>query len=214
MAVDAPVVVLAAGQGSRVGMPKGLVTVGGKPWLALQLTALATCGVRDVAVVLGHDVEEHQNAMALLGATGLRVRTVLNARPELGPFSSLQAGLAMLPPGSAAYILPVDVPCPRPEVWGALAEALARCAGDPKLANECDAAVPVHGGRGGHPVLCSDRFLARLRGLSPADPDARLDAQLRAAAVARVPVDDARVRIDLNTPEDWATIDVDYDTQS
>lgn len=52
-------VILAAGHGSRMGaltatIPKPLLTVGGATLIDRQLDALKRCGVRHVAVVVGH----------------------------------------------------------------------------------------------------------------------------------------------------------------
>ena len=48
-------VVLAAGQGSRLGyLPKSLIEVGGIPMIRRQLIALSGAGIDEVVVVLGH----------------------------------------------------------------------------------------------------------------------------------------------------------------
>jgi len=48
-------VVLAAGQGSRLGyLPKSLIEVGGIPLIRRQLIALSGAGIDEVVVVLGH----------------------------------------------------------------------------------------------------------------------------------------------------------------
>ncbi len=54
-------VVLAAGQGTRLGAltadrPKALVPLAGRPLLAWTLEAAASCGIRDVVVVGGHGI--------------------------------------------------------------------------------------------------------------------------------------------------------------
>ena len=133
-------------------------------------------------------------------AAGLRVRVVLG--PEVARH------LEVLPPGveivwNAAWtrtdmatsasmglqglvwalVTPVDVPPPSP----ALLDALLRQDGP---------AVPTHDGRDGHPV----RVHAEDDGTHPR---ARLDLRLQDAR--RVPVDDASVLGDLDTPEDWQT---------
>lgn len=48
-------VVLAAGQGSRLGyLPKSLIEIGGIPMIRRQLIALSGAGIDEVVVVLGH----------------------------------------------------------------------------------------------------------------------------------------------------------------
>jgi hypothetical protein len=56
-------------------------------------------------------------------------------------------------------------------------------------------------------VLGSAKFLDALERMDLDAADARLDEQLRRAPrVTRLAVADARVRVNLNTPSDWATI--------
>ncbi len=180
-----------------MGEPKGLVRVEGRPWLEHQLAAVSP---RRVVVVLGEHREQYEAAMPDLAR---RATLVTNPAPERGPFSSLQVGLAAVPPDEAVFVLPVDVPAASAPVWAALEAGLGAGAG-------AEAAQPVFEGRGGHPVLLGPGFAALLRALPPT---ARLDEQLRKLAslaglarVARVPVSDGRVRLNLNAPEDWGKV--------
>lgn len=187
------VVILAAGRSSRMGEPKGLWAVGGKPWLEHQLDAIEALGVEAV-LVLGFDRQRYLEALPGLED---RATVVVNPTPEHGPFSSLQSGLRMS--GAPAFVLPVDVPVPVADVWRALHEALTERA---------DAAIPVHDGGGGHPVLLSAAIVKHVLGLRS---DGRLDHVLRQwewewARIARVPVLDRRVRLNLNAPEDWGKL--------
>jgi CTP:molybdopterin cytidylyltransferase MocA len=213
----AGVVVLAAGRSSRLGEPKGLVLVEGTPWILRQLDAL---GGRRAVVVLGHDRDRYLASVPQLAA---RAHVVTNLDPDRGPFSSLQVGLAGLAettPGASAFVLPVDVPAAGECVWTALEGAIAALAaggtvpgavtaGAEAPAEAPSAAIPEHEGRGGHPVLLGGRFVAEILGLPPS---ARLDEALRRAArrgsVVRVPVSDPRVRLNLNTAEDWGKVRV------
>jgi molybdenum cofactor cytidylyltransferase len=197
-----PVVILAAGRSSRLGEPKGLVVAGGRYWIERQLEAVAAAGVARTVVVLGFDRERYEVVTDLTR----RATVAVNPDPDRGPFSSLQHGLAALDPDEGAFVLPIDVPAAGPGAWAALAEALA----------SNDAAVPTDAGGGGagagggHPVLLSPAFASRLRALDPALPEARLDVQLRSlppGRVARVPVNDARIRLNLNAPEDWGRLE-------
>lgn len=185
------VVLLAAGRSSRMGEPKGLWAVGGKPWLEHQLDAIEALGAETV-LVLGFD---RQRYLEVLPELEDRASVVVNPAPEHGPFSSLQCGLRVS--GAPAFVLPVDVPAPVTAVWQALHGALT--AG-------VDAAVPIHEGLGGHPVLLSPALVTHVLGL-PAD--SRLDHVLRGwdgSRITRVPVLDRRVRLNLNAPEDWGKL--------
>jgi len=200
---DAPraaeVVLLAAGRSSRMGEPKGLVVVDGRPWLSCQLDAVRD---RPVVLVLGYDAERYLAALPGLPRAG--VVLAVNQAPERGPFSSLQTGLGCVTPGAAAFVLPIDVPAASAEVWSALERTLAS---DPAL----EAAVPAYGqgteAGGGHPVLLAPAFVAAL---VDRPVESRLDHELAASSaagrVARVAVADPRVRLNLNAPEDWVKL--------
>ena len=61
-------VVLAAGYGSRLRpmtleTPKALVEVGGRPLVTYALDALVSCGIQDIAVVVGYQSEKIQEAL-------------------------------------------------------------------------------------------------------------------------------------------------------
>ena len=100
------VILLAAGKSSRAGMPKGLIEVGGRPWVECQIEALRRAGISKIIVVLGHHQEAYEPVLRGRGVT-----IAVNPDPERGPFSSLQSGLGSLDAGAvAAWVLPVDVP--------------------------------------------------------------------------------------------------------
>jgi len=188
-------IVLAGGRSSRTGEvlgPKGLIEVGGLPFLVWQVQSLRALDLTPI-VVTGHHHAAYAEVLA-----GQAARIVRNPAPERGPFSSLQCGLevscAREPMG--VFIQPLDVPVPSGAVFAALRSAGGSTA----------AAIPTHEGRGGHPVWLPPRIAAALRTV-PEGPDARLDRQLASwaerGAVVRIPVEDPRVRVDLNTEGAW-----------
>ncbi len=201
-----PVLLLVGGESRRMGMPKGLVPDAGRPWLESQLVRVKDAGAAAAAVVLGHAYGRYLEAIPLLAATfdewgsagGLRLVTLLNPAPERGQFSSLQTGLRRLDEDGApgVFVLPIDTPCPGPDVFERLAGAMT---------GAFRAAKPVHELHGGHPVLLSGELIGHLLTLDPAE--ARLDQELfklTSRELVRVPVSDPRVRLNFNTPEEFA----------
>lgn len=186
-----PLVLLAAGRSERMREPKGLLPVGGVPFLLWQLRRYAEAGGSRAFVVTAPDPEPY----GVLLADGERV---VNPDPHLGPFSSLQVGLKAMQAlhAGGAFVLPLDVPAPLPTVWRDLLAARAPMAAIP-LTPFC---------RGGHPVWISAAFAAHLIALDPFAPEARLDRQIRALpadAVVRVPVASEDTALNLNDPAAW-----------
>ena len=172
-----PLLLLAAGRGSRLGFPKALVEVDGRPWVEQQLMRFAEAGGRHACVVLGHALEAHRQALpwleeAMRGAIpecGLMVQVAVNPRPERGMRSSLDVGLDALglrSPGSAStcFVMPIDCTA---RVFEEL-ETLS-----------AETLVPSCEGRSGHPVRLGAAALAAL-----ARDEAPLDRVLGACAGA------------------------------
>jgi len=99
-------VVLAAGSSTRFGATKQLMVVRGKTLVQHAVDAAAAV-VDEVIVVLGHDADAVEAALALPA----NVRAVHNPRHAQGQSTSLAAGLAACAPGSeAAVVLLGDQP--------------------------------------------------------------------------------------------------------
>jgi choline kinase len=88
------VIILGAGQGKRLlpltaDVPKALLDIGGKTLIERQITAFASCGVREFVVITGYAARRMDEALAgIAAATGLVIRTVFN------PFYSVADNLA------------------------------------------------------------------------------------------------------------------------
>ena len=190
-----PLLILAAGRGSRLGQPKALVCVDGRPWVEHQLEHYARSGGKRVCLVLGHGAERHYQALPWLGARppfapSLHVSVALNARPERGMRASLDVGLSHLREVDSLFVLPVDCP-PSAEAW-------ERLEGDTAITF-----VPWHKSRGGHPIRLGRALLSQLRATSGGDKVAPLREALNHPSVRRVELEDPSVIANLNTVEDW-----------
>jgi CTP:molybdopterin cytidylyltransferase MocA len=153
-------VLLAAGEGRRMGGPKALLGIRGGTFVGACLRALDRPGISARVVVTGHQGERVAAAVNVPG-----VRIVHNADPGQGMLSSVLLGLDAAQELEAdAFILhPVDHPLVEPETVDRVLEALAAGA---------LIAVPSHQGRRGHPGGFARATWAELRG-APADRGAR-----------------------------------------
>lgn len=136
--------ILAAGTSSRLGRPKQLLDLGGKPILQHVIDAAATAKVDETVVVLGHEAEEIGARLRL--PEGCRV--VLNPDYAEGQSTSLRAGLSCLGRDvDAAVILLGD----QPDMTAALIDVMVRAWNETKPL----AARAYFGGVPGHPVVVS-----------------------------------------------------------
>lgn len=186
-------VVLAAGEGRRMGQAKQLLPVDGEPMVARAVTQAIQSGADGVRVVIG--AHGDRVAAALQPLLGERVRLVVNPRWAEGQSTSVLAGLGSLPPDWAYLLfLPVDQPDVPPallrrmiRLWEEGADLVAPQVGDdlrgaPALFDRrwADALAQVQGDRGAGPLL-----------------------KRHATQVTPIPAR-AEWLADLDTPEAWA----------
>lgn len=204
-----PLILLCGGQSSRMETPKGLLPYRRRAWLDEQIDRFESASGTHVVVVFGYHHERYLETLRwapkaldiFYDDIGMQICVLVNPTPQHGPFSSLQRAIGFLKklkfPG--AFVTPIDVPCPRKEVWLALAGAMT---------GSIKAAIPRFQNRGGHPVLLSASFLKKLSLVAPTSPKARLDAQIRAlpkSQIATVDVTDPHVCMNINSKSDFET---------
>jgi molybdenum cofactor cytidylyltransferase len=185
-------VVLAGGTSSRLGSPKQLLDLGGKPVLQHVLDRVAGTVCDEIIVVLGHEAERIASAIEL--PRGARV--LMNDRFAEGQSTSLLAGLGAVDDSAdAALIVLGDQPRLPAEVFEAVVGAWDE---------GVDVVRPLYDGRPGHPVLIARRAFANL-GTLTGDTGAR-------AIVDAVDVEVRDVNlpgpapVDIDTREDYETL--------
>jgi molybdenum cofactor cytidylyltransferase len=183
-------VVLAAGLSKRMGGPnKLLAEIEGVPIVARVVDALLASRARPVLVVVGHQEDRVRAALS-----GRPVELVTNPSYEEGLGASLRTGVQAVPDDvDGALVALGDMPWIRAEHVDALIDAF-----DPSGPRTI--CVPVHDRKRGHPVLWSKRHFGEMRKLG-GDVGARELLERHADAVLAVPVDDAAVHLDVDTPE-------------
>jgi CTP:molybdopterin cytidylyltransferase MocA len=186
-----------------MGRPKALLLYAGGTFVSTVARGLLDAGLRPVVVVIASGdasgVAADELAAALAGADLDGVRVVRNPAPERGQLSSLQCALA--DPGLAdapyAIVALADHPAVRPETYRALAFMQDE---EPAAAH-----VPLYGWRRGHPVAFPRPLLDQLRALPPsASAEPVVDAF---HPLIEVPLDDAGVVTDVDTPADLARLE-------
>ena len=181
-------VVLAAGLSRRMGENKLLLDVDGAPLVARSVDAVLASRARPVVVVTGH---EAARVRAALGARTLRF--VHNPDYAAGLATSLRAGIAALGADvDGALVCLADMPWVRAQHVDALIAAFAASPERPICA-------PTFEDERGHPVLWPARHFPALAALS-GDVGARALLEVHAHELCHVPVADAGVLRDVDTP--------------
>jgi nicotine blue oxidoreductase len=140
-AMQIAAIVLAAGEGRRMGGPKALLPLAGTTFLARLCSLFASEGASPVIAVLGAEAERvSRDAGVPDGAV-----TVVNERWRDGMLTSVWRGLeeAEARGAAAALLHPVD----NPHVTRATVAAVAAA-----LRSGALVAAPSHAGRRGHPA--------------------------------------------------------------
>lgn len=185
------ILLLAAGESRRMGVPKQLLPIQGKPMVrhAAEVARQATAGT--VIVVVGAHAAEVNEALA-----GLDVECTSNPAWQEGLGSSLRHGMQRLselaPAASAVLVLLADQPGIQADHLSALIEGHARFPAQ-VIASE-------HRGVTQPPVLFPQTWFARLHTLTG---DRGAKAILRDAGheVRRIPL---AALDDVDTPEDYS----------
>jgi nicotine blue oxidoreductase len=180
-------VLLAAGQGSRLGTPKALVEIGGQRLVDRGAALLAGGGAAPVLVVTG---------AVRLDLPGVTV--VHNPDWATGMGSSLVTGLRALPAGCAAAVVAlVDQPLIGPASVGRLIAAFRAGAG---------VAVASYDGRPRNPVLLARRHWPQVLAETAGDAGARTFLRAHPDLVTLVECGDTGRPDDVDTPEDLARV--------
>jgi CTP:molybdopterin cytidylyltransferase MocA len=185
---------LAAGEGRRLGQPKALVEFGGQLLVERGLRLLTAGGCAPVHVVLGAAYDEILATADLAEATTV----VRNDAWQTGLGSSLRAGLASMPPDVGAVVIAlVDQPL-------VTATAIERLRAAYRAG--AVAAVATYGEHPRHPVLLARTTWNGVAEHAIGDAGARGYLRSRPELVTKVPCDDVGSAADIDTPDDLATL--------
>lgn len=182
--------VLAAGRSLRMGRPKQLLPLADGRTVVEVVVERLRPHVERVVVVVGHVAERVAAALAATDA-----QLVANPDVDRGMLSSVRCGLQAAGDDCDGYLVCLgDQPSIRGPVLAALLEAVRRTGKG--------IAVPVCGGRRGHPVYLARRYRDAVLALGD---DRGLNAVTGAHPedTAEVEVDEAAVLEDMDTPADY-----------
>jgi molybdenum cofactor cytidylyltransferase len=185
------VIVLAAGESSRLGSPKQLLLYQGETLLRRTAAAAAASACAPLAVVLGAAAEQMRPQLS-----GLRADVVIKSDWREGIASSIRAGIDAVRAASDAAIVAV---CDQPFVSAEIFDRLCGCyrrARSPIVAS-------AYGGTLGVPALFERALYAELAALK-GDRGAKRIIERYADLASRVPFPGGE--IDIDTRSDYAKL--------
>jgi len=184
---DVAGILLAAGEGSRLGRPKALVRIAGQSLADRGVSMLRAGGAAPVVLVTGAASAEPLGALI-----------VHNPGWRSGMGSSLAAGLSALPDTAAAAVIALaDQPLVGPE---AVRRLIAAYRGGASVAVAC------YDGRPRNPVLIARAHWPEVIETSVGDTGARAFLRARPELVTPVECGDTGSPDDIDTPEDLARV--------
>ncbi len=186
-------IVLAAGLSRRLGRPKQLLDVGGKPLIRHVVERCLASQLGAVWVVVGHEAEAVRDAL-----DSLDVRFAFNPSFESGQASSLMAGLDAASNDADAVIVALgDQPFIEPQVIDGLIAA--------RRYQGAVIAMASYGEDRGHPVLFGCDVFPELHDIT-GDQGGREVIRRYGDEVVVVPSQSARVPLDVDTEDAYALL--------
>lgn len=183
-------IILAAGRSSRMGEHKLLLPLGGRPLLAWSLAAVCASHAEPIILALGRAAPD-----VLAQLPPGPYSTVINQRFEEGMGTTLALAVTQLPADVTGAIVTLgDQPFMSTQAIDAVLAA-AR-------AHPGAIAMGVHAARRGHPVYLPRRLFGELARLS-GDEGARTVIGRERDRITLVPLEDERLTLDVDTPEDY-----------
>jgi molybdenum cofactor cytidylyltransferase len=186
-------VVLAAGTSSRMGRPKQLLPIDGRPLVQHVLDTARHSGISEIVLVLGHAAEAIQPELELSG-----VRVVVNENYRQGMGSSLKVGLSSVDPKTeAALVMLADQPFVHTATLDRLIVEHA--------AGKAQIVIPTYRGFRGNPVLLDRSMFPDVMRIS-GDIGCRAIFGDHLDAIVKLPVEDVGILLDLDQRSDYQNL--------
>ena len=187
-------IILAAGESSRMGRDKALLSYQGSTFLN-HIVFQFVSSLDPVIVVLGHHAEQIRASIE----PSPRLHVVVNDQYKLGMLSSLQEGIRALPDGiEAAMFTLVDHPAVEAATLDRMISERER--------TDAPLLIPRLGGRRGHPVIASRVVLDDMLRL-PSDSSPKSVVRRHRERTLYVDVEDPGVLKDIDRPSDYAALE-------
>jgi molybdenum cofactor cytidylyltransferase len=187
---DTSAIILSAGNSMRMGGHKALLKFDSQRTFLQKITeTYLLAGIEQVIVVVNSELFKLIQESSL--SLSEQVKLVINDKPELGRFYSLQTGIKQLKPGNSCFFQNIDNPFTTIEL---LDELIIQN-------EEADVTIPTFQKKSGHPVLISPLVVQKIN--SGCDYELRVDAFLKQFTEKKIDTLDQRILININSNEDY-----------
>jgi molybdenum cofactor cytidylyltransferase len=186
-------VILAAGTSSRMGEAKQLLRLGATTLLDQVTENVRGSRVDEIVLVLGHEAETIRQTIATN-----KLKIVVNESYREGMGTSLRAGLSALPSEvDAALIVLADQPFVRSTTFDQIIDHYQQ--------SNAQIVIPIYRGFRGNPVLLDRSVFAEVTALT-GDIGCRAIFGNHLEGIAKVPVGDVGILLDLDSKDDVARL--------
>lgn len=190
----------AAGLSTRMGEFKPLMPLRGRTLIENSIDSVLHSGAERIVVVTGYRGAELEPLLSR--RYGERVLLARNADYAVTDMlRSIQIGCAAMPPCQAFFLLPGDMPVVRQSTFRRLLDARD---------GTKRAIFPTLEGYRKHPPLIDARVIPDILAFHGQGGLRQLWKE-QSALIREVPIDDAGVWIDLDTPEDYQRCRIQYE---
>ena len=185
-------IILAAGNSSRMGSPKGLLKINNDFLINHHINNFKNLKGEKIIVTTGIHHEEYKKVI------DENISIIKNNKISLGQFHSIQLALKNLKTDSA-FLMPVDT---HPLKEQTIMQIY-------KNADNYKVCVPTYNGLGGHPIFMNSDFIKSIKSISKNNQNFRLDYQIKklnSNSLKRVEIDDSGICSNINTLKDYSEI--------
>ena len=185
-------IILAAGEGKRIGSTKALLNWGNENLINYQINSLSHKSITEKIVVVGSELENVKKAILRK-----EIKIAENNNYLSGKTSSIKKGISYIG-NDQNDILLIAVDQPR-------TEDLINKVVDFHITNPLDKKIsmPYKEGHGGHPIIFSNLFLDDLSNIKEESFGIREIIKNNSESIIRFKTTDFSSNIDINTSEDY-----------
>ncbi|MBU8893407.1 MAG: NTP transferase domain-containing protein [Bacteroidales bacterium] len=184
------VIILAAGKSSRMGIQKlSLKYTDDNIFIEHIVSEYASFGCREIIIVVNETGSSYLTENKTQFSNNVKIE--INKHPEWHRFYSLKTGAKSLSKTSAVFVHNVDNPFVNHDVLNELL----------KSSNKADYIGPEFDGKGGHPVLLSEKIIKDV--VNTKKDQLHFKEFLNQYSRLKVEVDDEKVLVNINTLEGY-----------